>query len=284
MLVTRYATAGEFLQRAEAFLVAHEVENCLSLGIATQLRLYPERIQLAPYLAVVEDVGEVIAAAVMTPPMRLVQTVPASAEALRVLAADVETFYLPPPGVTGPLPYSRQMAEAWQAVTGGTFHQSMAELLYQLKQVTHPTGGAGAARRAGGSDRDLLIEWFTAFELEAFGSLGADIPQRVDSFLEMSTRGLFLWEDGRPVSMAGFGGLTPHGARVGPVYTPPELRGHGYASALTAWLSQHLLDSGRAFCCLFTDQTNPTSNHIYQAIGYAPVCDVAEFKFTSAVS
>ena len=70
------------------------------------------------------------------------------------------------------------------------------------------------------------------------------------------------------------------GIRIGPVYTPPALRGRGYASACVARLSQDKLDEGRTFCFLYTDLSNPTSNHIYQEIGYEPVCDVADYRFT----
>ena len=66
------------------------------------------------------------------------------------------------------------------------------------------------------------------------------------------------------------------------MYTPPEQRGHGYASAATAALSQLLLERGRRFCFLFTDLANPTSNHIYQTIGYQPVCDVDIYHFAEA--
>jgi hypothetical protein len=89
-----------------------------------------------------------------------------------------------------------------------------------------------------------------------------------------------IWDDGQAVSMAGFGGRTPNGIRIGPVYTPPELRGRGYASALTAALTQRLLDEGRQFCFLFTDLANPTSNSIYQRIGYRPVSDVDLWRFS----
>ena len=83
--------------------------------------------------------------------------------------------------------------------------------------------------------------------------------------------GIALWEDGgEPVSLAGFGSPTPNGIRIGPVYTPPQLRGRGYASALTAHVSQAQLDAGRAFCFLYTDLANPTSNKIYVDIGYFP--------------
>jgi uncharacterized protein len=91
--------------------------------------------------------------------------------------------------------------------------------------------------------------------------------------------GLYLWEDGRPVSLAGCGSPTPNGGRIGPVFTPRAHRGRGYASALTAALTSLQLSSGRRFCFLFTNLANPTSNRIYQRIGYEPVSDVDEYRF-----
>ena len=90
---------------------------------------------------------------------------------------------------------------------------------------------------------------------------------------------LFLWEDQGTVSMAAGMSETPNGIRVGFVYTPPEARRHGYASACVSALSQHYLDHGRQFCFLYTDLANPTSNAIYQRIGYQPVCDVEDYNF-----
>ena len=69
--------------------------------------------------------------------------------------------------------------------------------------------------------------------------------------------------------------------RVGPVYTPPEDRGHGWASALVAEGTQWLLDEGREWVCLYTDLSNPTSNRIYQAIGYEPVLDFDQYEFVA---
>ena len=90
-----------------------------------------------------------------------------------------------------------------------------------------------------------------------------------------------IWEDGKPVSMGGYGGLTPNGIRVGPIYTPPELRRRGYGTALTAAITRMLLEGGRRFCFLFTDLANPTSNSIYQRIGYRPVTDVDQLAAQS---
>jgi hypothetical protein len=84
------------------------------------------------------------------------------------------------------------------------------------------------------------------------------------------------------VSLVGWGGATPNGVRVGPVYTPPDLRRRGYATALTAAVSADLLAAGKRFCFLYTDLANPTSNRIYMSIGYEPVCDSVDYVFESA--
>ena len=95
--------------------------------------------------------------------------------------------------------------------------------------------------------------------------------------------GFWLWEDGgQPVSLAGFGGPTPTGIRIGPVYTPPEHRRRGYATTLVADLSSWLLGHGHRACFLYTDLANPTSNRIYVEIGYQRVCDAMEFSFRVA--
>ena len=88
-----------------------------------------------------------------------------------------------------------------------------------------------------------------------------------------------IWEDGGRSRWPGFGGTTPNGIRVGPVYTPPEHRGQGYGSAVTAAVTRDRLAAGRRFCFLYTDLTNPTSNKIYVAIGYRRVCESLDLRF-----
>jgi predicted GNAT family acetyltransferase len=126
-----------------------------------------------------------------------------------------------------------------------------------------------------------MIDWLKAFKDEALpGGPDQDWERMADRNIAGHGRQIFFWvDDGRPVSLTGVGGLTPHGVRVGPVYTPPELRGRGYASNLVAGVSQLQLDAGRDFVFLFTDLANPTANKIYQAIGYEPVNDVDEHDF-----
>ena len=136
-------------------------------------------------------------------------------------------------------------------------------------------------RRSRPDDQALIRAWAEAFTVEAMpDSPPRDYDVMARGWIAGTSRTAYLWEDGgRPVSLAGIGGLTPHGIRVGPVYTPPELRGRGYASNVVAGVSQMQLDAGRTFVFLFTDLANPTANNIYQAIGYEPVNDVDEYDF-----
>ena len=130
-------------------------------------------------------------------------------------------------------------------------------------------------------DRRLVADWIESFHDEAsIGNPRQDYETMADRWIRRLGRTVYLWEDeGRPVSLTGVGGPTPNGIRVGPVYTPPSARGRGYASNLVAQASQLQLDAGRTFVFLFTDLANPTSNKIYQAIGYEPVIDVDEWEF-----
>lgn len=137
-------------------------------------------------------------------------------------------------------------------------------------------------RTADHGDRDLLTRWLAAFNTEALGQ-SVDVVgmgQFADRWIARQGRTMYLWVvDGRAVSMVGVSGETPNGIRVAPVYTSPELRGRGYASALTAATTQRQLDDGKRYCFLFTDLANPTSNHIYQVIGYEAVSDAADYRF-----
>lgn len=153
--------------------------------------------------------------------------------------------------------------------------------LVLARGVIPPRPTSGRPRPATRADRPLLLDWWRAFAIEALGETEPDeagIARNVDH--KLSTGGIELWEDeGRPVSAVGYGSPTPSGARIGPVYTPPDRRGNGYASALTAHVSAAQLAAGRHFCFLYTNLANPTANRIYVAIGYERVCASAEYSF-----
>ena len=109
-----------------------------------------------------------------------------------------------------------------------------------------------------------------------------ELGRMVDARLASQVAGVALWiDDGSVCSLAGFGGPTPNGIRIGPVHTPLASRGRGYGTTVTARLSRLLLERGHRFCFLYTDLANPTSNAIYTRIGYEPVCDSREISFVA---
>lgn len=283
----RYADTAAFYQRAEPFLVAHEAEHCLMLGICDALLHNAQRLESEPYLATVEHAGEMVAATLRTPPHNIVLSLIADGhsveEMVALVAADAHTVYETMPGVLAPSAISRAFCDEWQRLTRQSYSLALSERIYRLDRVIPVSGVPGAMRRAEEADRALLERWIAEFAREALVGEHIDPPRWVDEQLatQEDLRGLFVWVDGNgePVTMVGYQGRTPHGMRIGPVYTPPAHRRKGYASACTAAVSQHLLDSGRQFCFLFTDLANPTSNHIYQEIGYRPVIDVEMYAF-----
>jgi predicted GNAT family acetyltransferase len=268
----------EFLQAASPLLLEDEARHNLILGIAGTLRdspeLYPER-----RLWLVEDGAEVVGAALRTPPFNLVLARPHGERALEQLAAELDDDL---PGVTGAVPEVEAFAARWSDRAGKSAHTQMRQGVYSLERVEPAAAVRGAMRPAAAADRPLLLDLLRAFGSEALHQEQADeerLARMVEHRLESGSAGFRLWDDGGPVSLAGFGGGTPNGIRVGPVYTPPELRGRGYASALVAALSAELLARGRRFCFLYTDLANPTSNRIYERIGYRRVCESAEIRF-----
>ncbi len=280
--VDRYGSAAEFLAVAGTWLGEREAEHNLILGISSTLRDHPEIYAESPYLATVSDEGSVVAAALRTPPSNLVLSEVDHEPALDLLVADLGAdkrgFNLP--GVVGPPDVAAGFANRWVAIHGGQWEIEMEERVYQLTTVIPPRPVSGAIRAATSGDRPLLVEWIQAFGREALGDDDASRAESsVGDWLAGKGRHLWLWDDHGPKSVTGVGGETPYGIRIGPVFTPPGDRGQGYASALVAAVSQAQLDAGRRFCFLYADLANPTSNRIYQAIGYLPVTDALRINF-----
>ena len=285
MDVVQLDDAGAFLEQAGPLLLADEARHNLILGIAGTIRdgFFEEH-----RLWLVRDGGEVVGAALRTPPYNLILARPRVRAALAALAETVAREDLP--GLVGTEPEVHEFAELLCGHTGSRARTGMRQGIFELDRVEMPPRPAGELRVADERDRDLVVDWFAAFAEEVLheGGPGGDrrhAEQAIDRRLAVTTSGFLLWEDGGDtVSLAGWGGPTPNGIRIGPVYTPPELRGRGYATALTAELSQRLLDGrlfdgGRRFCFLYTDLANPTSNAIYERIGYRRIAESAEIVF-----
>lgn len=287
LVLERLADVSRFEAQAGAFLGAREAENNLVLGLITGIKAGRTFGPLPPYFSVVRRGDAVVAAAMRTPPHNLLLTDGSDPEALPLVVQDAQRTMPETPGLSGPRELAARAVDLWSQRTGATARVVMAQRIYRLSRVIPPRPAPGSARLARETDRATVVHWFEAFAAEALA--GSARPATRTDAEDTAThwiggRGLWVWVDDGLVSMAGASGRTPNGIRVGAVYTPPEKRRRGYASSLVAALSQAQLDAGRRFCFLYTDLANPTSNHVYQAIGYEPVCDVDEYRFEGSAA
>lgn len=275
MQFQRFDSIKEFWQCAQNYLLQYEAEHNALLGVLHTLLHHPERYPEPPYLALIQADDQILAIAIRTPPNSLLLSKVQNWNALNLIAQDLQHEQLP--GVEGLVAETEAFVQIWQTLTGQTYQQGVESRIYQLNQVEPVTTAKGYLRLATPGDRPLLLKWVAAFNAEIDIMSDEEIKRRVD--VELKRQSTYLWEDGVPVSMVGGRQFSSTAARIAPVYTPPEYRRKGYATAGVAALSQKLLDQGCDRCFLFTNLANPTSNAIYQKIGYRPVCDWHEYSF-----
>jgi len=276
MEIVDHKTAGDFLGRAGPWLEEAEAENNLILGIASSLVDCPERYGAGPCLITVEHGRRVVGAALMTPPRKLMIT-RSSVPALGALVEYLHETAAAVPGVLGPSPETEDFARRWAELTEKSSRLEMGQRIYQCDGVIHPTYSPGHLQPATEADFPLLVRWQEAFNRDVGLVLHEDTKSIVRK--RIADGQSYVWENGQVTSMASWARETANGVAVNMVYTPPEFRGKGYATSCAASLTQLLLDSGRARCFLHADLANPTSNGIYQRIGYRPVCDYQEWSF-----
>jgi predicted GNAT family acetyltransferase len=236
-----------------------------------------------PYLGHVEDNGRVVMAFVRTPPFGPVLSVVDNPDALDLIAEDLKVVYDHLPGVLGPTEAAQSFVALWESKVCQTPRLVRQERIYRCAEPIAAPEVPGRMQTADEGDKELLLQWINAFNTEALPEEAAEL--KIDQEPVIQGRfsdpdaDLYLWIDNEPVSLAGYGGSTPNGTRVAPVYTPPRFRRRGYATALVGQLTKQLLEEGRRYCFLFTDLSNPTSNSIYQKVGYRPVMDVDQYTF-----
>ena len=274
--VVRHTDVAAFTRVAVPLLAAAEAENNLLLGLCAALTAAHVPVPSA-YLATVEDEDRAVAAAIMTPPRNLVMSA-APRDGLVALSDALIDGAVAVPGVMGRVDVADAFGTLWCERTGDDLVRERDLGVYELTTVIPPAPVRGHLRPANAADVPLVETWAHRFVADT-GI--ADDPAGLarEARRAVETGRLYLWDDGEPVAMAAWTGGTPNGARVTLVYTPPSLRGRGYASSCVAGLSARMLASGKTRCFLFTDLANPTSNHIYTVIGYRRVCDAREWRF-----
>ncbi|WP_053738935.1 GNAT family N-acetyltransferase [Nocardia sp. NRRL S-836] len=261
-----------FLALAGAFLEADPVNHSVHLtGVDAVLRGHRQ----AATLISLHDNGTLVGAVTRLEgrPLHVAAMPPAAAPV--VVAALREQPDPGPTEVTGP----KDRVDAFHALWREGGREVYVLRLYELKDLVVPEI-AGAARLATPADDDLVTTWWTGFVQELDGVDRAAAGERVRDSRWMSA-GHVLWlVDGVPVSWAA--STTPVGgvSRVGPVYTPPEHRRHGYAAAVTAAVSRWAHREGAGHVVLTADLADPTANSVYQRIGFRHVSDWSEYRWS----
>ncbi|WP_405960917.1 GNAT family N-acetyltransferase [Streptomyces sp. NBC_00024] len=277
-----------FLSRAGDFLRSRPALHTMPLTVTEKYRTNgaPAHGAAAPVFGRLERGDEVHAAFFQRTPSGPLSLTSVTREQADALAARLADLGHPVPGVGGDHDGSTAFAEAWQRRTGAEPVLTTRLHLYRLGTLTPPEPfPEGRGRLVGEEDREHLIRWCREFCVD----VGEDSSIKLidaGSWAEsrFADRHFTFWEtpDGTPVSMAAATSMVGGMVRVDPVYTPAHLRGRGYAGAVTVEASRAALAGGATDIVLFTDPGNPTSNALYQRLGYVRITDFAVYDFSGA--
>lgn len=267
-----HGSADEFLAVAEPVYRRDPIANTIELTVLRAA--LPDDALL---LSLWRD-SDIVGVALQTPPYPLAcNGIPV--EHIDGVAREVAGRRPGLTGVRGARHAATAFADAWSESTGRVAVVTLEERLYRLGTLKPPAGVAGSARIATDRDRPVLADWVQMFFAETPGHPDTAGGEFVDAATGRGDR-FVLWDvDGTPVSMALLRSAAAGVSRIGPVFTPATRRAHGYGSAVTAAAARAALDRGDAGVVLFTDLANPTSNAIYQKVGFEAVSDSVRIDF-----
>ena len=255
---------------AEAFLAAEPVRHNL---IATLLHRCGHTGSAGRFWTA-RDGADVVGITLQSPLEFFATTTPMPPAAVVAMVERVVADGVALPGVNGEVAVSSVFAGRWTECTRAAARPVEAMRLYEVDDV-RVRAAQGSERLATEADHALVAAWLQAFSAET-GESGGDVDAVTRRRIE--SQELWLHDDGGPVAIAGVSTATGGAVRVGPVYTPADLRGRGYASALVGRRSAAARAAGLR-CLLYADLANPTSNAIYRAIGYRPVAELVRYEF-----
>jgi RimJ/RimL family protein N-acetyltransferase len=279
-----YKDINEFYKVALPFLLKKEVENSLQISILNALKENVEKYgKIYPILCTVSVDDEVKLVSFRTPPFNQVLSFTNELKTIDVLIDALgKATTLGIPGVLGFKEGAKRFVELWCKKNKAKAKISLNERLYTLEKVNPDTLGILKFIIATDLYEKIIYQWGREFILEALpDNTPETIERSLGHFKQDINEGRFvlLFDNDVPVSMARKAGKSLNGNAINMVYTPPSLRRKGYATECVANLSKLLLEEGNKYCFLFTDLSNPTSNSIYQKIGYRHIMDVDEYHF-----
>lgn len=280
MTVTIFLDAQTFLDSATPLLEADPISTNV-IGSVTERLATDAPDPHNRWATVVAPDGRMVGAAMFNDPWNLfLSRMPTDAAV--AIADRLSDDAIRLPGVTGERAATEAFAARWAGHHVMTATTLVDERAHRLETLTPPTDVPGAPRLAAPDDTTEVASWLHAFREEAMPQDPAeDTTAGAARMIERAE--LWLWEhDGRPVSMVGCRRPAAGVSRIGPVYTPPDLRGHGYAAGTTATAAAEALAAGATHVMLYTDLSNPTSNALYARLGFVPDHDAVQIRFAPA--
>ncbi|MDF9845300.1 MULTISPECIES: GNAT family N-acetyltransferase [unclassified Paenibacillus] len=282
-----YTDVHEFYKDTYDVLMRHEAQNLIPLGNIIMGHAGEDKTDWRDpvnwLMATISDDKGIQLTAIMTPPHNITLYATdnnINPEAVSCLIDGLKDRDIP--GVTTEKTLAEYFAKEYTLSNGITFKTVMNQRIYELTAVNPGIQKPGIVRLLDNKDIHFFPYWAEAFNAAAiYGKTEMSIPQEAAPYLyRIESKKLYILEDnGIPVSMAGYTRVMQTAIGVAFVYTPPYERSKGYATSIVAQISQLALEKGFTKCVLYTDLANPTSNSIYQKIGYTPVCDSLQLQF-----
>ena len=282
-----YTDVYEFYNDTYRVLMRHETQNMIPLGniiIGHEGKDKTDwRDPVNWYMATISDENGILLTAIMTPPHNITLYATdnnINPDAINCLIDELKDREIP--GVMTEKTLAEKFTREYITRKGFTSKTTMSQRIYELTEVNPEIIKIGKIRLLNENDMHFFPYWAEAFyAAKIYGKKDMAIPQNAEHYLyRLSAKKLYVLEDnGIPVSMAGFTREMQTAIGVAFVYTPTYYRGKGYATSIVSQISQLALDKGFAKCVLYTDLVNPTSNSIYQKIGYMAICDSLQIKY-----
>jgi len=283
MRFNHFTDPAAFREHVEAALMEQEAVNNLPLGVLSRLVL-EESLPGSYFLASVDD-GDKPLLVMMQTQSHLILGVPEGtpAEKLEVCCAEAaEQLHsrkdVHIPSIVGVLHVADAFAEAWKRKTNLDTVTLMDQRIYHCTQVEEVPIRPGLFRSASPEEAPLIADWIEAFCVEALESISRESAEQM-ARRGIENQAIYVWDHEGPVSMAQKTRPTANGAVVNMVFTPRPYRSQGYASSCVAALTRSILKGPGRFASLYTDLSNPVSNHIYMNIGYRPLADSVVYGF-----
>lgn len=281
MNIIKHDNINDFLSDNEELLLKKESFYNLILGLAYNIKDKKIEPSEPLYYSIAAN-GKIIGAALRSNSARPLIITELPAELIDLLIMDLVQQKIELAAVVAEENTAIHFKDNWIKLKNLDYKINIHLGAYECFNVLFPKTMSGELIEATIDHQNILRKFITGFLLECFPDqpiVESEIEKMIESYLKNKSIFLLKNSENQIISMAANTRSTVNGGTISLVYTPPELRGFGYASCVVSLLSERILKSGKKFACLFTDLKNPTSNSIYQKIGYAKIGHNIHFDF-----